>query len=55
MDGLYWRFIENNEKFFLKNPRLSMMVRVLKKINPERKQRIFVKAEKFIEANTYEN
>ena len=55
MDGLYWRFIEKNEKFFLKNPRLSMMVRVLKKINPERKQRIFVEAEKFIEANTYEN
>ena len=37
MDGLYWRFIEKNKKFFLKNPRLSMMVRVLKKINPEEK------------------
>ena len=28
MDGLYWRFINRNRSFFLKNPRLSMMVRI---------------------------
>ena len=37
MDGLYWRFIEKNKKFFLKNPRLSMMARILEKMKPERK------------------
>ena len=25
MDGLYWRFIDRNRKFFSKNPRLSMI------------------------------
>ncbi len=55
MDGLYWRFIEKNEKFFLTNPRLSMMVRILKKLNPDRKQKIFDAAQTFVEKNTCEN
>ena len=38
MDGLYWRFIDKNKKFFLKNPRLSMMVRILEKMKPDRKR-----------------
>ena len=55
MDGLYWRFIEKNEKFFLTNPRLSMMVRILKNLNPNRKKKIFNAAQTFIEKNTCEN
>ncbi|MAI76665.1 MAG: cryptochrome/photolyase family protein [Pelagibacteraceae bacterium TMED65] len=55
MDGLYWRFIEKNKIFFLQNPRLSMMVRILEKMKIERKQKIFESAEKFIKVNTYEN
>ena len=55
MDGLYWKFIEKNKLFFLKNPRLSMMVRVLEKMKDERKQKIFESADKFLKANTYEN
>ena len=39
MDGLYWRFIDKNRDFFLKNPRLSMMVRILDKMKSERKKR----------------
>ena len=37
MDGLYWRFIDKNKDFFLSNPRLSMMVRILEKMNEEEK------------------
>ena len=55
MDGLYWRFIKKNRSFFLKNPRLSMMVRVLDKMNEERKKTIFSAAENFINKNTYEH
>ncbi len=55
MDGLYWRFIEKNQNFFLTNPRLSMMLKILKKMTSERKHRIFKAANKFIEENTYEN
>ena len=52
MDGLYWKFIDKNKKFFLKNPRLAMMVRISEKMNKERKIRIFKAANKFIKENT---
>jgi deoxyribodipyrimidine photolyase-related protein len=55
MDGLYWNFIENNKKFFQANFRLSMMVKILEKIDKERKERIFTAAKKFIKENTYAN
>ena len=55
MDGLYWRFINRNRKFFLKNPRLSMMVRVFDKMKSERKKLILSEAKKFINKNTYGN
>jgi len=55
MDGLYWRFINRNRSFFLKNPRLSMMVRIFDKMKLERKKLILSEAEKFINKNTYGN
>jgi len=55
MDGLYWRFINRNRSFFLKNPRLSMMVRIFDKMKPDRKKLILSEAEKFINKNTYGN
>ena len=35
-DGLYWRFIYKNQSFFTSNPRLSMMVRTLNKMNADK-------------------
>ncbi len=55
MDGLYWRFINRNRTFFLKNPRLSMMVRIFDKMKTDRKQLILPAAENFIKRNTYDN
>ena len=52
MDGLYWRFIDKNKKFFSKNPRLAMMVRVSEKMNQERKSRILKAADRFIKEST---
>ena len=52
MDGLYWKFIDRHKKFFLKNPRLAMMVRISEKMNKERKTRIFKAANNFIKENT---
>tara|TARA_Y100001936_G_scaffold85305_1_gene83707 strand:+ start:581 stop:2059 length:1479 start_codon:yes stop_codon:yes gene_type:complete len=52
MDGLYWNFINKNRKFFLKNPRLSMMVRVFDKMKNERKTLILKAAQQFIKQNT---
>lgn len=53
VDGLYWKFIEKNINFFKTNPRLSLMVNALSKINHDRKKLIFTKAEEFISKNTY--
>jgi len=55
MDGLYWRFINKNRTFFIKNPRLSMMVKIFDKMKPERKKLILSEADKFIKKNTYGN
>ena len=52
MDGLYWRFINKNRKFFQSNPRLSMMVSVYDKMNSDRKNNIIKKANQFIRNNT---
>ncbi len=45
VDGLYWSFIEKHREFFLKNHRLSMMVHSLDKMDPQKKNQIFLKAE----------
>ena len=52
VDGLYWKFIDKNIKFFESNPRLSVMTRSLAKMEKDRKKMIFMKAEEFIEKNT---
>ena len=52
MDGLYWRFINKNRNFFLKNPRLSMMVKIFDKMKKDRKKLILSAAEQFIKKNT---
>lgn len=45
LDALYWCFIDKNREFFLKNPRLSMMVRTLDKMDSVKKERHLVLAE----------
>jgi len=52
VNGLYWRFIEENLDTFANNQRMSMMVATLKKMNPEKKEKIFKAANRFIEKVT---
>ena len=52
LDGLYWRFIDQNQTYFSSNPRLSMMTLMLKRIDKKRKDRIFKLANDFIKLNT---
>ncbi len=53
VDGLYWRFIDKNKKFFASNPRMSMMVKMSEKLDSNRKKTIFKRAETFIEKVTH--
>jgi deoxyribodipyrimidine photolyase-related protein len=46
-DGLYWSFIDKHRAFFLKNPRLSMMVRLLDKMPDSKKKPLFKAAADF--------
>lgn len=51
-DGLYWRFIEKNQERFKKNPRMSMMVNQLGKLDENRKRVISYRAEDFLKQKT---
>jgi deoxyribodipyrimidine photolyase-related protein len=48
-DGLYWRFLDRHREKLAKNPRMAMMVRGTVKLDPDRKKRIYDKAEAFID------
>lgn len=52
VDGLYWRFIDKHRKFFMGQPRLSMMPKLLDRIDKQRKKNLFDRANKFIETCT---
>ncbi len=54
VNGLYWRFIAKNEETFAKNPRMAMMVSTLKKMDSEKKTRLFAAADAFIDRTTKE-
>ena len=48
-DGLYWRFVEKHLDFFNQNPRMRMMTKTLHNMDPDRKNKIFDKANTFID------
>ena len=52
VDGLYWSFIDKNRDFYETNPRLGFQVKLLDRLDLDRKQRIFAKAGQFIEEHT---
>ncbi len=53
VDGLYWNFIEKNQKFLSKNPRLSLMVGALNKMDKKRRKLIDERAKEFTERNCH--
>ena len=52
VDGLYWRFVDRHFNKIKNNHRLSFMKKTLEKMNIDRKEMIFKKAEDFIKKNT---
>ena len=43
-DGLFWHFMDKHRAFFLKNPRLGMLVRTFDKMSEDKKQEHLKKA-----------
>lgn len=48
-DGLFWRFIDKHQNFFLSNPRMSMMVHSFNKMSSEKQEAHLTNADAFIE------
>lgn len=48
-DGLFWRFIDRHQAFFLSNPRMSMMVHSFNRMSPEKQVAHLTAADEFIE------
>ncbi|MEN8927602.1 MAG: cryptochrome/photolyase family protein [Flavobacteriales bacterium] len=48
-DGLFWRFMHIHRDFFVKNPRLGMLVRNFDNQSPEKRNGHLEEAEKFLE------
>ncbi|MBB6002634.1 cryptochrome/photolyase family protein [Arcicella rosea] len=47
-DALFWRFLDKQRVFFLKNPRLSMLVKTFDKWDEDKKQSIHHRANEFL-------
>ncbi len=47
-DGLFWRFMHVHRDFFLKNPRLGMLVRTFDKMSEEKRNTHLVNAENYL-------
>ncbi len=48
-DALYWRFIDQHRDFFLKNPRMGVMVKSYDKMDPEKRNRLSLLASGYLE------
>ncbi|MCU0667453.1 MAG: cryptochrome/photolyase family protein [Patescibacteria group bacterium] len=49
-DGLFWGFVERHQDMLAKNPRTSMMVKNLKRLNPDKKRIIGYRAKDFLDS-----
>ena len=52
VDGLYWMFMNDNISFFKGNPRLSILIKSLERMDDGRKEFIFEQANNFIDNKT---
>lgn len=49
-DGLYWKFIDTHKELFVKNLRMSMMVKLLEKMDSSRRKKLFHAADNFLKS-----
>ena len=53
VDGLYWKFIDEQRNKLKNNPRLGIMTKMIDNMKPTRKEKIFTAAHNFISSTTY--
>ena len=47
-DALFWNFMDKQRNFFLKNPRMRMLVSSFDKMEPIKKENLLLKADEFL-------
>jgi deoxyribodipyrimidine photolyase-related protein len=47
-DGLFWRFMDKQRDFFIKNPRLRMLINTFDKMDPKKRESHLLNGEEFI-------
>ena len=52
VDGLYWKFIDENREKLRVNPRIGIMTKMIDTMDKNRKNKIYLAANKFIEEHT---
>ena len=52
VDGLYWKFIDENREKLKVNPRIGIMTKMIDTMDKNRKNKIYLAANKFIEEHT---
>ena len=52
VDGLYWKFIDENREKLRVNPRIGIMTKMIDTMDKNRKNRIYLAANKFLEEHT---
>ena len=53
-DGLFWKFMDKHREFFIKNPRLRMLINTFDKMDPIKKETHLINGDKFIKKITNE-
>ena len=48
-DGLFWRFMDKHRTFFLKNPRLGMLIKTFDKMDVQKQQKLKQDAQYFLD------
>ncbi len=52
LDGLYWKFIDENRQKLKINPRIGIMTKMVDSMNAKRKERIYLAANNFLKEHT---
>jgi deoxyribodipyrimidine photolyase-related protein len=48
-DALFWRFMHEHRSFFMKNPRLGMLIRTFDKMKSEKRKTLLNRASQFLQ------
>tara|TARA_B100002051_G_C16347772_1_gene444867 strand:- start:205 stop:597 length:393 start_codon:yes stop_codon:yes gene_type:complete len=52
VDGLYWKFVDDHREKLKGNPRIGIMTKIIDNMNKDRRNKIFLAADNFLDEHT---